>query len=44
VTLDDARAVAIEALEQASTTDLKRLLRQRTLERVPDLEAWLTPG
>jgi phosphotransferase system enzyme I (PtsI) len=44
VTLDDARAVAIEAQEQASTTDLKRLLRQRTLERVPDLEAWLTPG
>jgi phosphotransferase system enzyme I (PtsI) len=44
VTLDDARAVATEAFEQGSTTDVTALLRRRTLERVPDLEAWLTPG
>jgi phosphotransferase system enzyme I (PtsI) len=44
VTLDDARLVATHALALPSTTEVTDLLRLRTLERVPDLEAWLTPG
>jgi phosphotransferase system enzyme I (PtsI) len=43
-TLDEARALATEAIELSSTTEVTALLRKRTLERVPDLEPWLTSG
>lgn len=44
VTLDEAREVAAEAFGLDSTTDVMALLRQRTVDHVPDLEAWLTSG